>query len=151
MTMFEDLKATADAIKQEAEQRAQVQNSQGYLSLQSQIDNLLEAQKQMLAHIPDSTEEYEMDKAQVLEYLKENNLTEVDGFIVKTRKKNSVDTYKVLQVMGGDIDNLMLVATVTQTALTKFMKDNPGYKELKSCIIEEGITVTDIELLPPTV
>lgn len=144
MKLFEDLKATAEAIKQEAEQRAQVMNSPEYISLQEQIDKLLEAQKTMLAHIPDSTEEYEMDKAEVLEYLKANNLTEVEGFIVKTQKKNYVDVSLVLEGMGGDMDNFRLVASITQKSLNQFIKDNQEFKHLKSCIIEEGETVTDI-------
>lgn len=144
MKMFEDLKATAEAIKQEAEQRAQVMNSPEYISLQEQIDKLLEAQKTMLAHIPDSTEEYEMDKAEVLEYLKANNLTEVEGFIVKTQKKNYVDVSMVLREMGGDMDNFKLVASITQKSLNQFIKDNKEFKHLKHCIIEEGETVTDI-------
>jgi len=146
MQILQDLRSTALAVQEETKQRALIEQSDAYLALQAQIDSLLDAQKALSAHIPDSREEYEMDKKEVIAYLTENNLTEVDGFVVKTRAKNSVDTYAVLQAMDGDIDNLMLVANVTQAALTKFMKDNEGYRHLKSCIKEDGYTITDIIL-----
>lgn len=142
-----DLKKTSLAIMQEQRQRDEIMNSTEYKTRQYEIERLQSLQEDMLAQVPDSTEEYEADKKEVIAYMLENNIRGLPGFDVKIRKKNSVDTYAVLQAMQGDIDNLMLVASVTQTSLAKFIKDNPGYKrDLRSCIREDGYTITDISL-----
>lgn len=147
MKPFDDLRSTAQAFQEENRQRSVIEHSDDYVSLQAQIDELLQKQQQLFAGIPDSREEYEMDKQEVIRYLTDNNLTDVEGFEVKTRKKNSVDTYAVLQALDGNLDNLMLVATVSQTALAKFAKENKGYSHLKNCIREEGYTITEIVVL----
>lgn len=109
-----------------------------YMALQAQMDALL-------AGVPDTREEYEADRDAVLKAVNAEGLTDVPGFVLKTRTKRSVDVYGVLQAMDGDIDNLMVVASVTQKSLETFIKDNPTYKrDLRSCIREEGMSVVDI-------
>lgn len=109
-----------------------------YLDLQAQMDA-------MLAGITDTREEYEADREAVLKEVNAQKITDLPGFVLKTRAKRSVDTYAVLQAMEGDIDNLMVVANVTQKNLESFIKDNPSYKrDLRQCIKDEGVSVVDI-------
>lgn len=133
-----DLRTTYFAVQNEESQRKEVMESPAYLALQEQMNA-------MLAHIPDSRAELELDREAVLKMVNAEGLTNVPGFALKTRTKRSVDVYGVLQAMDGDMDNLMLVANVTQKSLETFIKDNPGYKrDLRNCIREEGTSVVDI-------
>lgn len=146
MNHIEDLRKTAQAIKEEAAQRAEIMASTQYQDLQSSIEQLQSIQQEMLATVPDSTEEYEADKQAVIEQMLKDGTQELEGFTVKIRKKNKVNTYRVLQELEGDIDNLMLIASVSQSALTKFIKENKQYKDLKYCIEPDGFTITDITI-----
>lgn len=133
-----DLRVSYAAIKREDEERKRIKESPEYLALEQQMEA-------MFAGISDSHEEYEMDRAAVLKAVNDEKITDVPGWVVKTRAKRSVDTIAVLRAMDGDIDNLMLVASVTQKSLETFIKDNPTYKsDLRSCIRDEGISVIDI-------
>ena len=133
-----DLRVSYAAVKAEDEQRKAITESPEYLALQAQLEA-------MTSHIPNTREEYEMDKAAILKEMNAQGLLSVEGFATKTRVSKKVDTYSVLQAMDGDIDNLMLVTSITQKSLETFIKDNPSYKrDLKSCIKETGETVTDI-------
>lgn len=133
-----DLRQSYAAVKQEEEQRKTIMESPAYLALQEQMEA-------MLRSVPDTREEYEMDRDAVLKAVNAEGLTDIPGFVLKTRVKRSVDIRSVLEAMQGDIDNLILVASVTQKSLETFAKDNPEYKrDLRTCIREEGISVVDI-------
>lgn len=133
-----DLRETYAAVQRETAERQRIMESPEYMALQAQMDSLL-------AGVSDTRDEYEADRDAVLKIVNAEGLTDVPGFVLKTRTKRSVDVYQVLQAMEGDIDNLMVVASVTQKSLETFIKDNPQYKrDLRSCIREEGISVTDI-------
>lgn len=146
MTNLQDLQKTAQAVKQEYEQRALILKSPEFLELEKKQNEIEQQIEDMLSVVPDSREEYEADKKTIIKEMLENGQTELEGFTVKIRNKKKVNTYKVLKAMDGDIDNLMLVSSVTQAALTKFIKDNDGYKHLKQCIEDDGYTITDILL-----
>jgi hypothetical protein len=133
-----DLRTTYAAIKREEDERKRIKLSPEYLALEQQMEA-------MFAGISDTQEEYDMDREAVLKALNAERITDVPGWVVKTRAKRSVDTHAVLRAMDGDIDNLMIVASVTQKNLETFIKDNPTYKrDLRSCIRDEGISVVDI-------
>lgn len=133
-----DLRISYAAIKREDDERKRIKESPEYLALEQQMEA-------MFAGISDTREEYEMDREAVLKAVNAEKITDIPGWVVKTRAKRSVDTIAVLRAMDGDIDNLMLVASVTQKSLETFIKDNPTYKsDLRSCIRDEGISVVDI-------
>lgn len=133
-----DLRITYSAVKREDDERKRIMESPEYLALQDQMTA-------MLAGVSDSRQEYEMDREAVLKAMNAEKITDIPGWVVKTRAKRSVDTVAVLRAMDGDIDNLMLVASVTQKSLETFIKDNPTYKsDLRSCIRDEGVSVVDI-------
>lgn len=144
MELLNDFIETAKAVKEEEAARVAIETSDDYMSLQSEIEQLQEQQKQLTAHLPDTREEYELDKKALIAHMIENNITDLEGCVVKIRNKKRVNTYEVLRSLDGDIDNLMLVASVTQAALTKFMKENDGFKHLKACIEDDGFTIADV-------
>lgn len=140
-----DFTTTYRFVQEQEKQRVEIMASEPYQYAQKQIDAFLEGQKNMLASVPDLREELAMDKAELIKYMEENALTEAGEFKAKTRVKRSVDTYAVLQAMGGDIDSLMLVTSVKQKDLETFIKANPEYKkDLRTCIKDEGFTITDL-------
>jgi hypothetical protein len=140
-----DFRATLAAVREEEAQREEVMHSPDYLALEVEKKKIEAKQELMLVHVPDSREEHALDKAELMQWMRENERMQVGEFQAKTRTKRSVDTYRVLQALGGDIDALMLVASVTQTKLEAWIKDNPSDKrELRKCIIEDGYTIVDI-------
>lgn len=142
-----DLRKTSAVIQEEARQRAEVQQSEEFTSLQEQIDALAEQQQKLLASVPDSSEEYDADKQELIAYMQENGVRECAEFKAKGRTIRSVDTKAVLEAMQGDIDNLMLVSSVKLKDLEDFAKANPEYtRDLRSCIIEEGFKISDVVL-----
>lgn len=133
-----DLKVTHAAVLREADERKKIMESPEYLALQAQLEA-------MTAGVSDTRQEYEADREAVLKEVNAQKITDLPGFVLKTRNKRSVDTLAVLRAMDGDIDNLMVVASVTQKSLETFIKDNPAYKrDLRSCIRDEGVSVVDV-------
>ena len=140
-----DYSSTYAAVKEEEKQREQIKGSVEYMNLRNEIEELEKKQEAMTSHITDSSDELKMDKLDLSKHLIANNMTELDGFTVKIRRKNEVDVMGVLRAMEGDMDNLILVTTVAQKSLEKFWKENPTYKkDLKKCVVEVGFSVTDI-------
>lgn len=144
--ILSDYRQTSKHIQEEILQRAKIMQSEEYVSLQRQIDASLAFQNDMLKTIPDSSEEYAMDKQELIKYMQEHQIHSAGEFRARTRIKRIVDTRKVLEAMQGDIDNMMLVASVRIKDLEEFARANPEYgKDLRSCIVEEGFTIVDIE------
>ena len=103
--------------------------SKAYRDIQKQIGILLLKQEELFDSIPDTRCEYEMNKKALIKYMEEQGLTQAGPFIAKSRIKRTVDVRRVLETMGGDIDNLMLVASVSQKSLEEFYEANPEFKE----------------------
>ena len=142
-----DYRSTFTATQEEERQREELRNSEEYLAFQRVIEGAQKEQQEMLAKVPDCREEMEADKQELIAYMQQNDIKQAAEFKAKTRVKRSVDTSAVLRAMEGDIDNLMLVTSIKQKDLEEFIKSNPEYKrDLRSCIIEEGYTITDIVL-----
>lgn len=143
--ILDDYRQTSKDVETETMKRAEIMQSEEYRSLQEKIDASLAFQKEMLKSIPDSREEFLLDKRELMEYMQKNQMGSAGEFKAKTRVVRTVDTRKALEAMQGDIDNLMLVASVKIKDLDDFAKANPEYgKDLRSCITEEGFTVIDI-------
>ncbi len=146
--ILNDFRFSSAAIAKEAPRRAEITNSPEYMKLQMFIDNAKAEQEKMLSIVPDSREEYEMDKKELMDYMQEHQEFTVGEFKAKTRVTRAVNVYKTLQGLGGDIDALMLVSSIKIGELEEFIKNNPEYrKDLKGCIVEKAVTVTDIGLI----
>lgn len=140
-----DYRATLSALREEERLRNDVIQSDEYIDLQTKIDRLQAQQEALMAGIPDSSEEHALDKAELLQYMQEHKCDHVGEFRAKTRVKRRVDVWGVFNALGGDLDNLVLLASITQTALEKWIKDNPEDKRgLRKCIIEDGVQYVDI-------
>lgn len=146
--ILSDFRQSSIAIAKEAPMRAEVMNAQEYMVLERIIEDAQKKQKLMLDTLPDTREEYEMDKKELIDYMQENKEFTIAEFKAKTRVTREVNVYETLQGLGGDIDALMIVSSIKIGALEKFIKENPGYrKDLRGCIVEKDVTVTDIGLI----
>jgi len=140
-----DFRATFQAVQQEAKARAEIEASEEYQNLQWIIERTQAEQAEMLAKIPDSREEHSMDRTELLALMAKENVYKLPGFKVKTRVVREVDTLATLHALGGDLDAMMLVSSIKIGALEAFIKDNQELRrDLKKCIIEKGVTITDI-------
>lgn len=119
-------------------ERAKIMASDEYQALQKQL-------AAMTASVPDWAGTLAVQRKDIFTLMNAEGLTQADGFAVKMRTSRSVDVRAVLEAMGGDLDNLMLIASIKQKDLAKFVKDNPSYKhDLRSCIREERTKVVDV-------
>lgn len=133
------------ALKLEERRRCEVMQSDEYIDLQTKIERLQAQQDALLADIPDSREEHAMDKAELLKWMQDSGREQIGEFKAKTRVKRRVDVNGVLHALGGDLDALMLVASVSQKALEEWIKDHPEDKRgLRKCIVTEGVQYVDI-------
>lgn len=146
-----DYQKTFAVLQQEERQRSQLIASDEYQELQEQIAALQEAQKSILSRVPDSSEEHEADKKELLDYLNTNRITELPGFELKTRTTKNVNTTTVLNALGGDLDQFFTIANVTQKALGDYAKLHPDLKKpFKSAIEIESVGVTDVIPFQPS-
>jgi len=141
--ILEDFRQTFNAVKAEEETREQIRTSDEFQAYHESIDSLMAEQDKLLSLVPDTSEEYGLDKAELIAYMQENNETQLEEFKAKGRKQNTVDTYSLLRLLEGDIDALMVIVSVKQKDLIEFIKANDR-KDLKKCVIEEGFKITDI-------
>lgn len=144
-TLLTDYRQSLADVHREQAEREAIMQSEEYRECQEQIEALQALQEDMLSSVPDTSEEHAMDKEALIQFMYENKLTQAEEFKAKTRAVRSVDVRGVLEAMQGDIDNLMLVASVKQKDIETFWKANPEFKKpLKACIREEGYRITDL-------
>jgi len=136
---------TLAAVHEEEKRRAEVMKTPAYQSLVAQIASLSGEQTELLDAVPDSTDENVMDKAELIRFMNDNQIWELDGFAVKTRVSKSVNTTKVLHALDGDLDQFFLLSNVTQKALTEYGKQHAGLKKpFRECVEIDSESVTDI-------
>lgn len=145
--LLSDYRATLANVRAEQKEREEVEALPAFALLQAEIDLLKTKQEALLDSIPDSSEEHTMDKAELIKYLNDNNITILDGFSVKLRTSKSVNTNKVLHALDGDLDQFFLIANITQKALTEYGKLHSELKKpFKACIEIDSTSVTDLLL-----
>jgi len=143
--LLKDYTESLSAVKEERKLRDDLIATPEYESLNEEIKLIKEKQDKLIATIPDSSEEHELDKRELFAYMVENNITEIEGYEVRTRDKNEVDVLGVLRAFEGDLDNLMLVTSIKQKDIKEFWKSNPEYKKsLKPCIRKVGFSISDV-------
>lgn len=150
------LKALALKLRNERSARWQVEESEEYqryqnmiAEAQKHIESIQEKQKELFKDIPDSTAEYEEVKRELLQQFKEKDIREMDGVTAKMKRKQEVDTRKLMHELEGDYDNFFLLARVTQKDLKQFEKDNEDYKGLSKKVVDvisEEIVDLDVSL-----
>jgi len=142
-----DLIAFHKEVETERNTRTAIKNSPEYLALQGQISQLTDDQEAMLLGVPDSSDEYNLEKKAVIAYMISQNIDELGNVRAVFRTKNEVNVARLLNVLEGDIDNLVILTNVKQTDLKAFAKTDQRKKELLACI-ESGQVLSDISISP---
>jgi len=143
--LIDDFITTLNDKENEEAARKKIEQSQEFKDLQKKIDDLVKDRDYLLSKIPDSSEEFEMDKSSLLNYMNEKGIKHLDGFEIKNRISKSVNTVKVLSALDGDLDQFFTIANVTQKALTEYGKLHPDIKKpLKDAIEIDKVTIVDI-------
>jgi len=143
--LTENLRQTARAVKEEEAQREAIRQSDEYVQLEEARRNLEEKQALLLHAVPDSHDEYMLDKQALIAYMLENRLTELEGFTTETRTRKTVNAVRVLDALQGDLDNFFLLLTITQKNLKEYGDLHPEYKKpFKDCVEVDRVEITDI-------
>jgi len=144
-------------LRTERAERWKIEGSEEYKSFQSLIETsqeylagLQEDQKKLLSVIPDSTEDYETLKRMVLGEMRDKGLETLDNVEAKIKIKREVNTRKVMEALGGDLDNFYILAKIQQNSLKSFTDENPEYKSImKNCVDEVGREYVDLTVTLP--
>ena len=157
MTLSQQLTELAMKLRTERAERWKIEGSEEYKSFQSLIETsqeylagLQEDQKELLSVVPDSTEDYETLKRMVLGEMRDKGLETLDNVEAKIKIKREVNTRKVMEALGGDLDNFYILAKIQQNSLKSFTDENPEYKSImKNCVDEVGREYVDLTVTLP--
>lgn len=143
-TSLAELKKKLDL---EAAERAKVVSSEEYAAIGKEIDALMQKQNALLAPLPDSRLQYEELRKQVIDAMNREGVWAVGQVAAKFREKSEVNTSKVLQVIGGDMDIYISLSNITQVRLKDFAKTSPELKKpLLDCIETVSREIVDLEV-----
>ena len=127
--------------------RQDIKSTQEYSSLSEQIEQLGLQQQEMLSSIKDSSVDLFGVKKDIIKYFEEKEIEQYDNCFAKFKTKKSVNSEKLLNVIGGDIDTFVVISDVSQKKLKEYAKDN---KDIKSAILG-CIEVDSKELIDVTI
>ena len=123
--------------------------SEHYKDLQSKLDDIKAEMDEMTTGLESEKETYNALKNSLKKVLKRLNITQLEGCRLELQQRKEVNKERLLRTLGGDMDNFLILTTVTQVALKEFAKTQPeNEKDLLDCIESAGEEVVDIELLP---
>lgn len=135
-----------EIIRENAE-RKELKESEMYQIYADQITGLTQLQEEMLADVPDSSKELYAVKQDIIKYFKDNELEQYDNCFAKFKTKNSVNSEKLLNVLGGDIDTFVVISDVSQKKLKDYARDNKDIKKaLLGCIQEDYKELVDVTI-----
>lgn len=139
MFSLDDITGRAIALKakvqQEDEDRAKIKYTPEYQELDRQVQELSAKRDGLLATVPDSRAEHDAAIAELTAAFTEAKVNEHMGVKATFREKSEVNAARLLTVLDGDIDNFMVVASVTQIKLKDLAKTFPAKKkELMDCV-----------------
>lgn len=145
--IFIEAKAKRDA---ESQQRLAIKMTNEYIDIDRRISQLQDLQAAMLAEVPDSSEEYEKAKADMIAFLTSSSLSHFQNVAAKYREKKEVNKKRVLDALEGDLDRFYELAHITQVRLKEAAKDDPILKnDLLDCIEVVEKEIVDLEVVLP--
>lgn len=149
--MIENLIQNAIRIEgemlQENIERQNIKETEDYKALQRVIESASKEQEEMLSSVNDSSNDLYGVKQDIVKYFKDKDLESYGNCFGKFKTKKSVNSEKLLNVIGGDIDTFVVISDVSQKKLKEYAKDN---KDIKSAILG-CIEVDSKELIDVTI
>jgi len=127
--------ALRERKQQEDNQRAEIRYGPEWCSLDAQIEELTKKRDSLFESVPNSTEEYQAAEAELISAFKEAGVEEHNGIRASYKEWKAVNAAQLLNVLDGDIDNFMAVASVTQVKLKELCKTFPEKKQpMMDCV-----------------
>lgn len=135
--------------------QADVESTQGTIAeLQKEVSALYERSAEMLRAVPDTRPQLEEAKALLVDLMKiegvegyNEDWISVSGRFSETR---SVDGKRVLDVLGGDIDEFVRMVKPTQKAIKEYAAEHEEIKKpLLQCIRLEGRELVGVDIQLP--
>ena len=134
-------------ILKEHSQRKEIIESEEFKALGRIIASAMEEQQGLLETVPNSTSELIEVKQKITNIFREKEIEEFDNCFAKFETKKSVNSTKLLDVIGGDIDLFATLSQVSQKALKEYAKDNKDIKKaILGCIQIDERKLVDVTI-----
>jgi len=134
-------------ILKEHSQRKEIIESEEFKALGRIIASAMEEQQGLLETVPNSTSELIEVKQKITNIFREKEIEEFDNCFAKFETKKSVNSTKLLDVIGGDIDLFATLSQVSQKSLKEYAKDNKDIKKaILGCIQIDERKLVDITI-----
>lgn len=167
-TLLMRIKELKEDCELEAMKRLDVERSKDYRAaqedieqteasirdLQTEVAQTRARQQEMLAVISDARPSLQEAKLALIELMK---LEGVEGYaedwisaVGKFSEKKTVDGMKLMQVLGGDVEEFVRLAKPTQAAIKAYAQEHEDIKKhLLSCIRLESRELVDVDIQIP--
>ena len=121
--------------EQEDLQRSKIRYGDDWVNITAEIDVLTAKRDGLFVGLPDSSAECQAAEAELISAFKAAGVEEHNGIKASFKESKAVNAARLLNVLDGDIDNFMSVASVTQVKLKDLCKTFPGKKQpLMECV-----------------
>lgn len=139
--------ALESEILDENIRRKEIKESKEYLHIADLMGKLTIKQTELLSVVPDSTPDLNLIKQDIMEHFKKKRIEQYDNCFGKFKEKKSVNSAKVLEVMGGDIDIFATISNISQKDLKAYAKDNKDIKKaIMGCVQVDSRELVDITI-----
>ena len=142
-------KEVNEKIFEEQKQRVEIKNSKKYKMYEDMASDARENQAYLLDEVEDSTSLLQVIKDDIIKRFKEGGLKNYEDISAKMRQKKEVNVNRVLEVLGGDLDQLITMTGITQVTLKEFAaldSNKPIKREIISCIEVISEEIADIKI-----
>ncbi len=168
--LLKAIKLVTEAIEKESMARLDIERTKDFQAiekdiadtqatiaeLQKEVSALYERGREMLAAVPDTRPKLEELKRMLIEVMKIEGMEgynydwiTVSGKFSESRK---VDGKRLLEVLGGDIDEFVSLVKPTQKAIKDYAAEHDGMKkELLNCIRLEGRELVSVDIQLPEI
>ncbi len=162
------IKKESACVETESQMRFEIERTKDYQAVSKDIEDteatmrellaecavMRERQKEMLSVVKDSRPALEQAKAMLLEIMRiegvegyNEDWISVSGKFSETRK---VDGKRLLEVLGGDIDEFVSLVKPTQKAIKEYATEHEALKKpLLQCIRLEGRELVGLDIQLP--
>ena len=145
--LIEEAQELEAEILLEHSQRIEIVESEEYKTFGRIIASAMEEQQGLLETVPDSKNNLIEVKQKITNIFREKEIEEFDNCFAKFETKKSVNSTKLLDVIGGDIDLFATLSQVSQKSLKEYAKDNKDIKKaILGCIQIDERKLVDITI-----
>lgn len=148
--LIDNLRTWELVLIEEFKKRQAIIDTPAFQKWQAQKEAAEMEMKEMLKGIPDSTEHCDGVRKALVNHMQENRVFDHPLLRIETKQRKVVNTGRLYNVLGGDLDLFQTLAKVTQKDLKAFADENPSLKrEILGCVEDSGEEIAKVELATP--